>query len=75
MAMPANAPKSPGSAVPAVSVSGIVTPFGNVPDSRAVTVADPPSSTGLGATDRLTVREGDVSSSVVVTDRLAVSPA
>ena len=52
--------------MPAVSVSGIVTPSASVPDSRAVTVTEPPSFTGLGAADRLTARAGVASSSLIV---------
>ena len=55
MVMLASDPKSPASAVPAVSMSGIVTPLPNASDSRAVTVTGCPSSTGFGETDRLTV--------------------
>ena len=53
--MLSSAPGSPDSAVPAVSASEIVTLPDSVSDSRAVTVTDCPSSTGFGATDRLTI--------------------
>ena len=56
--MLASDPKSPASAVPADSDSGIVTLFDNAADSRAVTVTDCPSSTGFGAADRLTLGVG-----------------
>ena len=51
--MLASDPKSPASAVPAVSTSGMVTPPPTVSDSHAVTVTGCPSSTGFGETDRL----------------------
>ena len=51
----ASEPKSPSSAVPAVSTSGMVTSSANVSDSCAVTVTGCPSLTGFGETDRLTV--------------------
>ena len=65
--MPESEPKSPDSAVPAVSVSGIVTLLPSAPDSRAVTVTRSPSSTGFGDADRLTVGDG---ASVSVTEKL-----
>ena len=77
--MLASAPKSPVSALPDVSSSGIVTVFDNVSDSRAVTVTDCPSSTGFGETDRLTVGVGGggggESSSRIVTSTDDGSPA
>ena len=58
MVMLPREPKSPGSAVPAVSTSGIVTAFDSAPDSVAVTVTELPSSTGFGAADRRTFGDG-----------------
>ena len=54
----ASEPKSPSSAVPAVSPSGIVTEFGNAAERRTVTVTGCPSSTGFGDAARLTVGSG-----------------
>ena len=56
--MLASVPKSPDSAVPAVTVSGIVTAFDSTDDSRAVTVTALPSSTGFGEADSRTVGVG-----------------
>ena len=56
--MLASDPKSPASAVPAASATGIVTPPANASDNCAVTVTDCPSSTGFGETDRLTLGGG-----------------
>ena len=52
--MLASAPKSPDSALPAVSSNGIVTLFDSTSDSCAVTVTGCPSSNGFGDADRLT---------------------
>jgi hypothetical protein len=61
-AMSVSVPWSPGSAVPAVTVTGIVA-AGPCPDRVAVTVTLVPSLTGFGDADRLTVR---VASSTVI---------
>ena len=67
-------PKSPVSAVPAVSVSGIVKFVACVFESVAVTVTSAPSPTGFGAADSDTVGPATpLSSMVTVTE--AVSPA
>ena len=58
--MLASAPKSPDSAVPAVTETGIVTAPASADDSRAVTVTAPPSSTGFGEADSDTVGVGGV---------------
>ena len=74
--MLANDPKSPDSAVPALSVSGIVTLFDNASDNRAVTVTGCPSSTGFGEADRLTLGgSGAPSPSRIVTSTDAGLPA
>ena len=49
--MPVSEPWSPDSAVPSVSVTGIVTAAGRADVSVAVTVTDEPSRTGLGLAD------------------------
>ena len=61
MVMLSSRPWSSGSAVPAVSVSGIVTSSASASESVAVTVTGLPSSTGLGDADRLTVGRVSVS--------------
>ena len=58
--MLASAPKSPDSAVPAVTATGIVTAFDSAADNLAVTVTDEPSSTGFGEADSDTVGVGGV---------------
>ena len=74
--MLASDPKSPGSAVPGASTSGIVTSSDNASDSRAVTLTDRPSSTGFGDADSLTVGgSGSSSSSRIVTSTNDGSPA
>ena len=74
--MLASAPKSPGSAVPAASTSGIVTSSANASESRALTVTERPSSTGFGDADSLTVGGGGSSSSSrIVTSTNDGSPA
>ncbi|MCY3594324.1 MAG: hypothetical protein OXH01_03690 [Bacteroidetes bacterium] len=50
IAMPDSELKSPDSAVPAVSVSGIVLSLDSAADSVAVTVTEEPSFTGFGET-------------------------
>ena len=62
--MDGSEPKSSASAVPAVSVSGIVTSAASVSDSRAVTVTEEPSSTGFGDAESRTL--GDAGGGGVV---------
>ena len=72
--IPDSVPKSPVSAVPAVSVSGIVTFADSDAESVAVTVTSAPSPTGFGNADSDTVGPATPLSMMVTTTE-GVSPA